>query len=150
CGPLSAPGAASLGPYRDPLNALSPPTTCAAEPPSSTAAKQPSHPTAAPPEQPSSRVPQPLSSPSRLSRPSRPASEPPAPPEPPEPPEPPSCPTAAQPLHLLACPGPTYSAVGCKFPLHDILPSVCTSMRVRMHLGVNGMFVWFFAFAIFA
>ncbi|CAI7827153.1 unnamed protein product, partial [Closterium sp. NIES-54] len=24
--------------------------------------------------------------------------------------------------------------VGCKFTLHDILPSVCTSMRVRMHL----------------
>ncbi|CAI7770066.1 unnamed protein product [Closterium sp. NIES-54] len=45
--------------------------------------------------------------------------EPPEPPEPPEqpeppespkPPEPPSCPTAALPLHLLACPGPTYSA----------------------------------------
>ncbi|CAI7811422.1 unnamed protein product [Closterium sp. NIES-53] len=55
----------------------------------------------------------------------RPAAEPPALPEPPEPPEPPeqpeppespkppeppSCPTAALPLHLLACPGPTYSA----------------------------------------
>ncbi|CAI7809263.1 unnamed protein product, partial [Closterium sp. NIES-54] len=40
--------------------------------------------------------------------------------------------------------------VGCKFTLHDILPSVCTSMRVRMHLGVNGMFVCLFAFAIFA
>ncbi|CAI7867822.1 unnamed protein product [Closterium sp. NIES-54] len=69
--PLSAPGAASLGPYRDPLTAPSPPTTCAAEPPSSTAAKQPSRPTASPPEQPSSRaapsaeqpeLPEPLSS----------------------------------------------------------------------------------------
>ncbi|CAI7816871.1 unnamed protein product [Closterium sp. NIES-53] len=42
------------------------------------------------------------------------------------------------------------AGVGCKFTLHDILPSVCTSMRVRMHLGVNGMFVCLFAFAIFA
>ncbi|CAI7864614.1 unnamed protein product [Closterium sp. NIES-54] len=41
-------------------------------------------------------------------------------------------------------------SVGCKFPLHDILPSVRTSMHVRMHLGVKGMFVCLFAFAIFA
>ncbi|CAI7885751.1 unnamed protein product [Closterium sp. NIES-54] len=40
--------------------------------------------------------------------------------------------------------------VGCKFTLHEILPSVCTSMHVRMHLRVNGMFVCLFAFAIFA
>ncbi|CAI7928853.1 unnamed protein product [Closterium sp. NIES-54] len=37
---------------------------------------------------------------------------------------------SAQDLNLN---GPT--TVGCKFPLHDILPSVCTSMRVRMHLA---------------
>ncbi|CAI7904910.1 unnamed protein product, partial [Closterium sp. NIES-54] len=49
-------------------------------------------------------------------------------------------------------PPPLFLApgVGCKFTLHDILPSVCTSMRVRMHSGVNGMFVCLFAFAIFA
>ncbi|CAI7932361.1 unnamed protein product [Closterium sp. NIES-54] len=41
-------------------------------------------------------------------------------------------------------------AVGCKFTVHNILPSVCTSMHVQMHLGVNGMFVCFFAFEIFA
>ncbi|CAI7884317.1 unnamed protein product, partial [Closterium sp. NIES-54] len=29
--------------------------------------------------------------------------------------------------------------VRCKFTFHDILPSVCTSMHVRMHLGVNGI-----------
>ncbi|CAI7820062.1 unnamed protein product, partial [Closterium sp. NIES-54] len=44
--------------------------------------------------------------PSRPSCPSRPAAEP---PELPEPPEPPSCPAVAPPLHLLTCPGPTYS-----------------------------------------
>ncbi|CAI7803731.1 unnamed protein product [Closterium sp. NIES-53] len=41
-------------------------------------------------------------------------------------------------------------AVGCKFTVHDILPFVCTSMHVQMHLGVNGMFVCLFAFEIFA
>ncbi|CAI7859078.1 unnamed protein product [Closterium sp. NIES-53] len=44
---------------------------------------------------------------------------------------------------------PRLSPVGCKFTLHDILPSVCTSMHVRTHLRVNGMFVCLFAFAIF-
>ncbi|CAI7843959.1 unnamed protein product, partial [Closterium sp. NIES-54] len=33
---------------------------------------------------------------------------------------------------------PRLSPVGCKFTLHDILPSVCTSMHVRTHLRVNG------------
>ncbi|CAI7885692.1 unnamed protein product [Closterium sp. NIES-54] len=56
---------------------------------------RPSCPAAEPPEPPSSRA-------ARAARAA-------VPPEPPEPPELPSCPAVAPPLHLLTCPGPTYS-----------------------------------------
>ncbi|CAI7760695.1 unnamed protein product, partial [Closterium sp. NIES-54] len=75
--------------------------------------------------------------PSRPSRPSRPAVEPPELPEPlepSEPPEPPSCPAVAPPLHLLTCPGPTYSycAIGQTDSLFSILPLVSLLPRLLL------------------